>query len=523
MKRIITLTVFTVIAVGAFSQAKTRRFPSSINNPSINIFAPFISLDGSVILFTSDYSDEGPIIYVSQRSQADWTPPVALPRSLNTKLNMQKSYTLSPDGKTLYLTSFKSGGVGGYDIWFSTLKGTQWSEPQNIFAPINSKLHDSSPTFTPDGQTMYFMRCEKMDQQKASACKIFVSRRKPGGWEEPIELPAHINSGNSQSPRILGDGETLLFASDKILPNKGGLDIYVTKLVNGEWSAPVPLDVVNTDKDDQFVSVQANGLYALRDAPGKFKSEIIEYLIPEELRPRGVMKVEGMVTDLATATPAYISVLNTSTGKRVLSTRPNTDGSFFFYLVAGSTYELSIEHQENNATFYSKRYDLTGNPVLRNDKLQVTLKEIAAGDQLLLEGIQFASNSAMLENSEAELRRLSRLIKSSPHLHFEIQVLMSGYLEDVQPLPGLTEHRIDSAYLSIEKIDSAGVVFTQDSLVITHIYHNDRTSKQAQTIADKLTELGVAHDNISFMVNARPEAILENRRTIVQLVTREKK
>lgn len=492
----------------------------------MNVFAPFISLDGSSILFTSDYADEGTLIYFSQRESGDWKMPVDLPRHLNTRLNFSKGYSLSPDGKTVYLTSNKSGGVGGFDMWASDLKGSTWSELRNLFLPVNSKSNEGCPTFTTDGNTMYFMRCDKMDNQKADKCKILVSRKKATGqWEEPTELPATINTGNSQTPRIMADGETLVFSSDKISPNKGGMDLYVTKLRNGVWGNPMPMDFVNTEKADQFVSAQANGRYLLKEAPGKLKSEVVEYLIPDELRPRGVMKVEGTVKDVKGApTAGYISVTELFSNKRIFTGKPSADGSFFFYLLEGGAYELSVDHEQSSYTYFSKQYDLLENAVLRNDKVNIVLKEIAAEDEMSLEALRFKPNSIELETATTELRRLSRLMKSSPNLNFEIQVLLAGYAEDsVQLNPDLTEVVVDSTTLILEKIDSLGQLTTRDSLVIKTRYHNDRTEKQANVIIDQLVAMGVERRNLTLFVNARPEEIIENKKTTIKLVARRRK
>lgn len=525
MKPFLAIVCFLLFSQAAFSQAKTRRLPNSINNPSINIFAPFVSLDGSTILFTSDYANET-LVYFSQRENADWKAPVELPKHLNNKLNFGKGYSLSADGKTIYVSSIKSGGVGGYDIWTSQLQGTTWGQLQNLFIPINSKSNDACPTFTTDGSVMYFMRCEKIDPQKADRCKIFMSRKKPTGqWDEPKELPEFINTGNSQTPRIMADGETLIFSSNKITPNKGGMDLYITKFQNGTWSSPVALDFVNTEKDDQYVSALANGRYLLKEAPGKFKSEAVEYLFPDDVRPRGVMKVDGMVTDATGApTAGYISVTNLFDNKRIFSGKPAADGTFFFYLLEGGAYELSVDHELGNYTYFSKQYDLMENTVLRNDKLNIVLKEFSDGDELTLEALRFKTNSAELEPDAAELRRLSRLLKNAPKLNFEIQVLLAGYAEDsIQSDPDLTEIAVDSTNIILEAIDSTGQMITRDSLIVKTTYHNDRTEKQANALVDQLVALGVNRGSLSIFVNARPEDIIENRRTTIKLVARKKK
>lgn len=527
MNRATVIVCLLVLSHVAFSQAKIRRLPNSINNPAINVFAPFISMDGSAILFTSDYADDGTLVYYSQRESGDWKQPVELPKHLNSKLNFLKGYSLSPDGKTLYITSAKSGGVGGYDIWASDLTGNIWSPIKNLFLPINTKGNEGCATFTPDGTTIYFMRCEKMDMQKADNCKLYMAKKKPGTdqWNEPVELPANINTGNSQTPRIAADGETLIFASDKIGTAKRGMDLFVTKFVNGVWTDPVAIEIVNTEKDDQYVSLQANGRYLLKDAPGKFKSEIQEYLLPDNLRPRGVMKVEGLVKDAdGKPTPAYISVFDLFGNKRVLSARPEADGSFFFYLLEGKAYEVSIDPEQSSYTYFSKQYDLMHDDVLRNDKINVVLKPIAAGDELELSGLQFLPHALELDNNaESELRRLTRLIKNVP-LNFEVQVMLSGYVEDsIRSSDDLTEMIVDSTNVVLQKVDSLGQLSTQDSVVVKTRFHNDRTQKQAAVIVNKLAAAGIEPERLSVFVNARPEEIIENRKTVIKVVARQKR
>lgn len=527
MNRLSVIVCLLLISLVAFSQAKIRRLPNSINNPSINIFAPFISLDGSSILFTSNYAAGENLVYYSIREGGDWKQPVELPRHLNTKLNLLKGYSLSPDGKTLYITSAKSGGVGGFDIWASERTGSTWSPIKNLFLPINTKGNEGCATFTADGNTIYFMRCEKMDMNKADRCKLFMATKKVGTeqWNEPIELPANINTGNSQTPRIAADGETLIFSSDKIKPNNGGMDLYVTKLKDGTWSNPLPIDVVNTDKDDQYVSMQANGRYVLKETPGKFKSEIIEYLLPDDLRPKGIMKVEGFIKDdSGKPTPAYLSVFDLYNNKRTLSARPENDGSFFFYLLEGNAYELSIDPELGTYTFFSKQYDLMHDNALRPDKINVVLKPVAIGDELELSGLHFIPNTLQLDNNaESELRRLTRLMKSTP-FDFEVQVLLFGYLEDsVQTSPDLTETIVDSTNVVLQKVDSIGQLSTQDSLVIETRYHNDRTQKEANVIIDMLAASGIDPGRLTMFVNAKQEDIIENRRTVIKVVVRQKR
>lgn len=523
--RCLVLLLFSGLCISssAWAQAKTRKLPTTINHPGLNLYAPFVSFDGDAIVFISDNAEDYVLtpFYTWRETGSGWKDPVALPKNVYTRLNFLYGFTLSADGKTMYLSTMKSPGVGGFDIWVSELKGTAWTEPKNLAAPVNSRANEASATVTPDGKTLYFMRCEKMDQKTAVACKIFTARKKPNGqWEEPVELPAHINTGNSQAPRIMADGETLLFSSDKIPGGKGGMDLYMSRFSNGQWTKPVPMAFANTDKDDQHVSTTALARYLLRDSPGQRKNELVEYLIPDELRPKGLMKLEGKVTDPSgTPIASYISVLDLTTRKRIFNGRPEKDGAFTLYLPEGTKYELSVDPEQGNISYYSKQFDLTSGNIPQIEKISVTLKPLADKDEIPLDLVSFKPYSAELNSSSHEdLKRLARVIKNNPALRFEIQVMMSGYQEDsVRSNPDLTEVSYDSMDWVVEDTNALGETVMRDTVVTMITYHNDRTMKQAEAIKNYLVREGVAEVNLSFLVNARPEAIVENRKVVVRV------
>jgi hypothetical protein len=288
LRCILVLMAF-LTAEDSAAQANVRKVSSTLNHPSLNVYAPFISADANAIVFVSDNAEDNALTpFFSFRENADWKEPQVLPKNIYTRLNFLRGYGLSADGGTMLYSTMKSPGVGGFDIWSTEWKGTVWGNPVNLGAPINSRLHEACASLTADGRTLYFMRCEKMDQMEADLCKLFrVDKKSNGQWGEPVELPGHINTGNSQTPRIMADAETLIFSSDKMASGKGGMDLFVTKFQNGTWTDPRPLAFVNTPKDDQYVSVTGLGRYLLRDSPGPRKNELVEYLIPSDLRPRG--------------------------------------------------------------------------------------------------------------------------------------------------------------------------------------------------------------------------------------------
>jgi hypothetical protein len=522
--------LFCVIAPAVLhGQAKMRRLPNTLNNPSYNASAPYLSADANAIVFISDNAEDYiPTPFYSFRESADWKEPQPFPKTIYSRLNFIKGFGLSADGKKVYYTTLKTPSVGGFDIWTSDWKGNAWSEPANVGPPLNSKSHDGAPSVTPDGNTLYFMRCDRMDQNKAESCRLFrVSKKVNGQWDEPAELPATINTGNSQSPRIMADGESLLFSSDKMPGNKGGMDLYMTKFVNGDWSKPVPLDFVNTDKDDQYISVAALGRYLVKDEMNaRKKSELIEYLIPDNLRPRGMMKIDGKVADAdGSPIPAYVTITDLTKNKRVYSGRPYADGSFIVYIMEGSTYELAIDPEQDNVTYFSKQFDLTSDKIPQVDRVSATIKPVGVNDELSLDRVKFKANSGDLDvsSSSAELKKLMRVVKANPDFKFEIQVLLNGYEEDtIQSNPDLTEVIYDSIHATFDDIDTLGQLYQRDTIVVRSLYHNDRTWQQAQSIIQYLVSQGANESSFGFFGNAIPATLPENKKLTVKAMARRK-
>lgn len=530
MKRLVVVVLLFMLAPLVFyGQAKMRKLPNTLNHPSYNASAPYLSADANAIVFISDNAEDYvPTPFYSFRDNADWREPQLFPKNIYSRLNFLKGFALSADGKKLFYTTLKTPSVGGFDIWTSDWKGSAWSEPVNVGIPLNSRSHDGAPSVSPDGNTLYFMRCDKMDQNTAGSCKIFkVSKKVNGQWDEPVELPASINSGNSQTPRIMADGESLIFSSDKMPGNKGGMDLYMTKFSNGNWSQPVALDFANTDKDDQYVSVAALGRYLVKDEMGaRKKNELIEYLIPDHLRPRGMMKIDGKVLDAnGSPIPAYITIMDLTKNKRVYTGRPYADGSFIVYVMEGSKYELAIDPEQDNVTFFSKQLDLVSDKIPQVERVTATIKPLGADDELALDQIKFKPNSNELDMaaSTAELKRLMRVVKGNPALKFEFQVLLTGYEEDtIQSNPDLTEVIYDSIQTTHDDIDSLGQLYQRDTIVVKTRYHNDRTWQQAQAVVQHLVSQGASASSFSVFGNAIPATLPENRKLAVKAMTRRK-
>ncbi|MBU1707331.1 hypothetical protein KKB28_05390, partial [bacterium] len=169
--------------------------------------------DGSKVYFHSTraanlgYLQDPPVddfldIYVADITNGEPGPG----RNLGTPVNSiypDGEHAIHPDGVTLYFSSHRPGGVGSVDIWISTLEDSTWSDPVALGEPINSTANDLQPTFTSDGDTMYFVS----DRNIAVGAAIYRSNRVGDVWSEP-EL---VIKGIVGEPSITANGEYLYF------------------------------------------------------------------------------------------------------------------------------------------------------------------------------------------------------------------------------------------------------------------------------------------------------------------------
>ena len=562
--------LFLFSLVQSWGQARLRKLPAVINHPAINTYAPYVSLDGNSMVFVSDNAEDNALtqFFSTKKDGVNWSEPVMMPKNVNSRLNFLKGYALNADGNTLYLTSLKSGGLGGFDILTSERRGAQWTEPTNLGLPVNSRQHEGCPSLTADETALYFMRCEKMDQKGAEGCALWVTQKsRLGKWEEPTRLPDYINTGNSQVPRIMGDGEILIFSSDKLPQNIGGMDLYLTRLQEGQWSKPVPLSFANTPQDDQYVSAASLGRYLLRDQPGGRKQEIVEVLFPADLKPKALTRIEGVVSGLDDPSSAYVAVFNLQNQRWEYNGRPAKNGAFVLYLKEGNQYDLSVEAGTSDYTFYSKRYDL-GEKLPISDKVDAALSRVTKGTVMELDGISFKPfTSSLSETAIPELKRLARMVKGNPNNTFALEVTLHGYRSDsLKTDQDLTELMVDTIHFKTEKqipdthtvdslmevmnndlefarqtvsdsaytamfrqmtqvIDSvrqhALVTVIEDHIKINKTYHNDRTKAQAQAIEDFLRKEGAPDGTIQFLTKAQLQDVAGESTTKVRLTVKE--
>jgi tetratricopeptide (TPR) repeat protein len=120
----------------------------------------FLSEDGNQLVFASDRPGGfgGLDLYISQKVNGDWAPPIDLGPEVNTEFNEDRPFLIN-NGKTLFFSSQGHENIGGYDLFRSDLQSNGlWSEPKNLGYPINTP--DDEIFFMPigDGKSGYYSK-----------------------------------------------------------------------------------------------------------------------------------------------------------------------------------------------------------------------------------------------------------------------------------------------------------------------------------------------------------------------------
>jgi WD40-like Beta Propeller Repeat len=130
--------------------------------------------------------------------------------------------------------------------------------PAPFAEELTTKFYDGPLSFNNDGSMIYFTRSNLKKGKPVKAkdglvkLKIYSAEKKDNKWVNIQELPFNNAEFDCEHPSVSSDGRRLYFSSNR--PGGfGGMDLYVSTLINNKWSDPVNLGPkINTDKNEIF-------------------------------------------------------------------------------------------------------------------------------------------------------------------------------------------------------------------------------------------------------------------------------
>lgn len=445
MRYLISFCLF-FISLNLLSQGENDSVKIEITNAGKGInsefsdFAPVISADGSVMIFTSrrpvtekDIKKKKETLETIYSSEYDWGFEVwsdakRLSETVNIPSFNNSAIGLSADGQRMLL--YKDDVKGNGDIYESVLEGTEWSKPEKLPSPINSEHHESSAAYSPDGNTIYFVSTRPGGSGGRDIW--YCTKLKNGKWGDAKNMGKDINTDKHEEGVYMHpDGITFYYGSQGH-DSKGGLDIFMTVKKGIKWTKPVNMgEPINTTGDDVYFVIEASGKYAYYTSAhegGMGEKDIYKVtfkrIYKDEAKKSGpkLILLKGVITDEKDGHPleATIQVIDNEKHE-VLSTlvSNSSTGKYLVTLPAGKNYGIYVNAKEY--LFHSENFDVHDTSDYTEVIKDIALKKLEVGSQIVLNNIFYDfDKSTLRDESKTELDKLTELLTNNPSMKIEI-------------------------------------------------------------------------------------------------------
>ena len=367
-------------------------------------------------------------LYASRKSgDGKWLSREALGSPVKTGYN-EGAQCISPDGKYLLYTMCDADfGVGSCDLYWVKRIGDRWSRPRNFGTPVNTGAWESQPTMAADGMTSNRSGgFGGMDIWKTTMTA-------EGEFSIPENIGPTINTpGDDAAPFIHSDGRTLYFASNGRV-GFGGYDLYYSTLQSdGTWSEPVNMGYpINSPADEINIFINAAGTtaYIASDKDGGYGGlDLYSFVLDDALRPNPVTYIKGRVQDAFTGDPlsARIEMVDLNTKQLLTATTSDTQtGGYLACIHTGSNVLLNVSHPDY--PFYSENFQIEKSyselsPYLKDILLQPT----DVGTVVTLKNVFFDFDRAELKpESYVELDKLADYLRKN-----DIRIEIGGHTDE---------------------------------------------------------------------------------------------
>lgn len=253
---IINVTNDTIGNTSIFSSKKYHLY---YDNVKTDEYAPIITRDGNneILWFTSSR------IYDKPQRYGFWnyfpfgwlfgnTPKAVIKKpkkhsKYNSLITDEKNF-----GDVFYSTRVNTGGK--LDPW------TGWSQPKILVTGSQNDNFIRGPITSLDGSNFIIAADRQFDTLGTSKnWDLYEFNKTSNGYSKPAPIDA-VNTDDywESQPMLSPNGKVLYFVSNSP-GGQGGLDIWFSKKVSGNWDIPKPLNSINTQYDETFPYVGKDG------------------------------------------------------------------------------------------------------------------------------------------------------------------------------------------------------------------------------------------------------------------------
>lgn len=370
----------------------------------------YINAAGDELYIYAGYENGGDI-KVSVQKKNEWKAPSVIPFNINSS-GAETSFTFNPAGNEIWFVTDKGkDGLGGKDIYITKkLDEKKWSKPVNAGPNINSPQDEESVRFSDLGDTIWF---GSKGHNSIGGFDVFYSVKGPAGeWEKAVNCGFPINTSWDDIFYNKPKGSKSFYFASNRPGTIGGLDIFEGKSLPPK---PVPVPVAPPKRDTVVIRDTVVVIKQVVQAPTQ---PVVAPAPPKEL----VLYLIGKVKDSETSDPvlAKIDVIDLATDQNVATTASSdVDGTYRVRLPEKKPYMIDFR----GAGFLSdmKRINIPANYSSDVYNLDISLVKIKVGKKVVLNNILFETGKSILTTSSyAELDRLYNILIDNAQMKIEI-------------------------------------------------------------------------------------------------------
>ena len=350
---------------------------------------------------------------VKQDENGAWQAPVELEDEVNTEFD-EGTPSFSKDGNTMYYTYCAQDPEGPRtsEIYISSRSSAKWGKGTRANIVKDSVTALGHPSISPDGKYLYFVS----DAVGGYGGKDLFRARVMGSDFGPMEnLGPDINTPGDGMVPYVRDSVTLYFASDGH-PGMGGLDIFKATLDStGKWNVENMKAPINSAGDDfgiTFAGNKESGFFSSNrnDARG------YDHLYSFEL-PVITIFIEGIVSDvdenpIEDATVRIVG--RDGLNEKVLAKK---DGKYKVELERDIRYVMMASARG----YLNQNFELKTGPEEKNETYIVDFFLSPISKPVVIENIFYDFDKATLRpESKKALDEMIKMLNDNPNVTIEL-------------------------------------------------------------------------------------------------------
>ena len=353
------------------------------------------------------------LFLVKQDEKGAWLAPVELEDEVNTEYD-EGTPSFSPDGNTMYYTYCAQDPEGPRtaEIYISTRSSAKWGKGTRATIVKDSVTALGHPSISPDGKYLYFVS----DAVGGFGGKDIFRARVAGNDFGPMEnLGEEINTPGDEMFPYVRDSVTLYFASNGH-PGMGGLDLFkATQDSTGKWNVEnlgAPINSMGDDFGITFAGKEERGFFCSNRNDARGYDHIYSFELPTI-----TIFIEGIVNDVDEypIEDATVRIV----GKDGLNVKVpvKKDGTYRVELERDIRYVMMASARG----YLNQNYELHTGPEEKNETYIVDFFLSPISKTVVIDNIFYDFDKATLRpESKKALDEMIKMLNDNPNVRIEL-------------------------------------------------------------------------------------------------------